>query len=103
MRADITHRSLRRTLAVAALVVTADVHITQFASTWRQDAVVGAGFLALAAACAAGAAVLAIRDVPAIWLLVAGACAAVASQLLVVTAAGTTGALRRGAFTHPMT
>ena len=127
MRTDIALRSLWRPLAVAALVVTCDIHVSQFASTWQEDAVVGAGFLALAAVCAAGAAILAVRDVPVIWFLMAVACAAatagylvsrsiglpgmpddvgnwgepagiaaVVSQLLVVAAAATTGAIRPG-------
>lgn len=75
MRARTTRRSAWRVPAAAAAVVTAAVHVSQFGSTWRENAFAGAGFAALAAVCAAGAVALAVRDTPVTWLAMAGACA----------------------------
>ena len=76
MRARTTLRSSWRIPAVAAAVVTAAIHVSQFGSTWQENTLVGAGFAALAAICAVGAVALAVRDTPVTWLAMAGVCAA---------------------------
>lgn len=76
MHANITLRSPWRIPAAAAAAVTVAIHVSQFGSTWRENAFAGAGFAALATVCAIGAVALAIRDTPVTWLAMAGACAA---------------------------
>jgi hypothetical protein len=79
MRARTTLRSPWRIPAAAAAVVTTAIHVSQFGSTWQENAFAGTGFAALAVVCAAGAVALAVRDTLVTWLAMAGACAAAAA------------------------
>ncbi len=91
MRATIALRSPWRIPAAAAAVVTAAIHVSQFASTRQQDALAGAGFAALAAVFAVGAVALAIRDTPVTWLAMAGACATATAAYVVSRTIGLPG------------